>query len=203
MFKFVINVVVIISLGYSQAKGNYTDSLCKKRVLHHCNTSTFRNGDTIHHAQNTDEWIQACQLGVPAWSYAYNDTIIGNDIKKLYNFHAIHDPRGILPLGYSIPTKEVARKMVKDDTSLMRLAIIPFKSGSGEEDSIHGGIRNSNGMFNFQKEVITWWTSSLIDEDEVVIGDIYGLVYSLKFNDFSVLEVDKCSGMYVIGVNEE
>ena len=203
MYKFEAKIVIMILLGTFQVKGNQLDSRYQQRVLYHSNTSTFRNGDTIQHAQSKEEWIQACEQGVPAWCYVNNDEIISKEIGKLYNFFAIHDPRELLPVGYTIPTKEIARQLLQTDTALMELALFHFRRGSKEKDSIHGGIRNSNGMFSFQKEVIPWWTSSIVDEDEIVFGDVYGLVYSLKFNDFSILEFDKCSGMYVMGVKEE
>lgn len=203
MYKFEAKIVILILLGTFQVKGNHIDSRYQQRVLYHSNTSTFRNGDTIQHAKSKEEWIQACERGVPAWCYLDNDTIIGKEIGKLYNFFAIHDPRGILPVGYTIPTKEVARKLMQEDTALMRLALSHFRRGFIGNDSIYGGIRNSNGMFSFQKEVIPWWTSSIIDEDQIVFGDVYGLVYSVKFKDYSIIELDKCSGMYVMGVKEE
>lgn len=102
MYKFEAKIVIMILLGTFQVKGNHLDSRYQQRVLYHSNTSTFRNGDTIQHAQSKEEWIQACERGVPAWCYVDNDTIIGKEIGKLYNFFAIHDPRGILPVGYNL-----------------------------------------------------------------------------------------------------
>jgi hypothetical protein len=47
-----------------------------------------------------------------------------------------------------------------------------------------------------------WWTSSEEDEDEIVFGEVYGIAFMSYFSDFRILELDKCSGMYVIGIAE-
>jgi uncharacterized protein (TIGR02145 family) len=66
--------------------------------------STFRNGDPIPQAKTDEEWKKAEENGEPAWCYNDNDPSNGTKYGKLYNWHAVNDPRGLAPNGYHIPT---------------------------------------------------------------------------------------------------
>lgn len=72
------------------------------------NVSTFRNGDYILEAKTKEEWQQAFQNGTPAWCYYENNTYASEKYSygKLYNWHAVIDPRGLAPSGWRIPSKE-------------------------------------------------------------------------------------------------
>jgi uncharacterized protein (TIGR02145 family) len=63
------------------------------------NVSCFRNGDAIEQAQEYNDWIEACEKGIPAWCYYEENQNFG----KIYNLAAIMDPRGLAPEGYKIP----------------------------------------------------------------------------------------------------
>ena len=67
------------------------------------NTIYFRNGDEIFEAKNIEDWEISVLNKTPAWCYI--DFDFKNDKKygKLYNIYAINDPRGITPVGWSIP----------------------------------------------------------------------------------------------------
>ena len=69
--------------------------------------TTFRNGDPILEIKKDEEWESAGQKGIPAWCYYDNDSTNGPKYGKLYNWHAVNDPRGLAPDGWHIP-------MVKD-----------------------------------------------------------------------------------------
>ena len=66
--------------------------------------STFRNGDTIPEIQDVNEWAKAGEEGRPAWCYYDNDSTNGTIFGKLYNWYAVNDPRGLVPVGYYVPT---------------------------------------------------------------------------------------------------
>lgn len=69
--------------------------------------SEFRNGDSIFQAKTQEEWKQAFVEQKPAWCYYnFKDDIPYDFIPKLYNLHAISDPRGLAPEGFKIPSKE-------------------------------------------------------------------------------------------------
>lgn len=63
------------------------------------NVSQFRNGDLILQAQEFSDWLNACDKGIPAWCYYEENQNLG----KIYNVHAILDPRGLAPVGFNIP----------------------------------------------------------------------------------------------------
>jgi uncharacterized protein (TIGR02145 family) len=70
------------------------------------NVSNFRNGDPIPEAKTTEQWINACKNGKPAWCYFNNDPANASKFGKLYNWYAINDARGLAPKGWHIPNKE-------------------------------------------------------------------------------------------------
>lgn len=65
--------------------------------------TTFRNGEVIPQITDPVAWYTAT---TPAWCYYNNDPANGAIYGKLYNWHAVRDPRGLAPNGYHIPTKD-------------------------------------------------------------------------------------------------
>ena len=51
--------------------------------------------------QDANAWAN---LRTGAWCYYENNTANGSSYGKLYNWHAVNDPRGLAPKGYHIPT---------------------------------------------------------------------------------------------------
>jgi uncharacterized protein (TIGR02145 family) len=70
------------------------------------NVTTFRNGDPIPQIQSAEEWFKAAEEGRPAWCYYDDNPDNGARYGKLYNYHAVADPRGLAPEGWRIPTDE-------------------------------------------------------------------------------------------------
>lgn len=70
------------------------------------NVDKFRNGDPITEAKTETEWREAGENGKPAWCYYNNNPDNGDRYGKLYNWHAVNDPRGLAPEGWKIPTKD-------------------------------------------------------------------------------------------------
>jgi uncharacterized protein (TIGR02145 family) len=69
------------------------------------NVANYRNGDAITYAANATQWAAANAAGTGAYTYlkfASGDG--GATYGKLYNWHAVNDPRGLAPAGYHIPT---------------------------------------------------------------------------------------------------
>jgi uncharacterized protein (TIGR02145 family) len=69
------------------------------------NVSNFRNGDPIPEAKTPAEWADACKNDKPAFVYLNFDPKNGKKFGKLYNFHAVVDPRGLAPKGWHVPSK--------------------------------------------------------------------------------------------------
>ncbi len=92
--------------------------------------STFRNGDSIPHAKNSDQWKYASENKIPAWCYNDYDETNGKKYGKLYNYYAVSDRRGLAPKGFHIPSldewkiliealggEEIAGKILKSNAS--------------------------------------------------------------------------------------
>ncbi len=62
----------------------------------------FRNGDVIPHIKQKSDWAKASEIGMPAWCYYKNDSTLGEKEGKLYNWHAVNDPRGLAPQGWRV-----------------------------------------------------------------------------------------------------
>jgi uncharacterized protein (TIGR02145 family) len=67
------------------------------------NVSRFRNGDPIPEVSDFEEWRKAGENKTPAWCYYENATDSGKVLGKIYNWHAVNDPRGLAPDGFHVP----------------------------------------------------------------------------------------------------
>jgi uncharacterized protein (TIGR02145 family) len=65
------------------------------------NTSFYSNGDPIPNVTSNSQWMQ---LKTGAWRTFIDAPPAWNWLGKLYNYSAIHDPRGICPKGFHVPT---------------------------------------------------------------------------------------------------
>ena len=136
--------------------------------------SKYRNGDIIPEVQDSISWKT---LTTGAWCYyknkISNDSIYG----KLYNWHAINDPRGIAPTGYHIPSDAEWKVMSNylGDQSVVGIKMkatagwgpVGFPEGNGSNSSkfsgLPGGTRKGDGSYNYISYYGYWWTSSSID----------------------------------------
>lgn len=135
--------------------------------------STFRNGDLIPYAETDDEWVEAIINGEPACCYYENDPYFGKELEfsKLYNWHAVNDPRGLAPEGWKIPSDKdydrladylgsdsVAGKKMKSASDFW------VADGNGTNESgflaLKGGVRYHNGAFVDVYESGYWWCSA-------------------------------------------
>ncbi|MFH0735694.1 MAG: fibrobacter succinogenes major paralogous domain-containing protein, partial [bacterium] len=104
------------------------------------NVDKYRNGEIIPEAKTNAEWIKAGEEGNPAWCYYNNDPENGKKYGKLYNWHAVNDPRGLAPEGWHIPTEaefETLNITVGDDGDIL-------KDASGFS-ALFAGYRNYGG----------------------------------------------------------
>jgi uncharacterized protein (TIGR02145 family) len=95
--------MVIISCNDSYKEVKIGDQIWMSENL---NVDKFRNGDPIPEAKTDEEWEKAGRNGEPAWCIYDNDPANGEKYGKLYNGHAVNDPRGLAPEGWKIPTDE-------------------------------------------------------------------------------------------------
>src|ERR1035437_8575692 len=134
------------------------------------NVSHFRNGDIIPEAEGADEWKKAGNEGRPAWCYYGNDPVNGRTYKKLYNWYAVNDPRGLAPYGWHVPSnlewaalsdylggESVAGDKMKSTSGWTR-------NGNGTNVSgfagLPGGFGGGLGSFAYIGKYGSWWSSS-------------------------------------------
>jgi uncharacterized protein (TIGR02145 family) len=60
----------------------------------------YRNGDRIPQVKDAVKWNA---LTTGAWCWYNNNSATGAAYGKLYNWYAVHDPRGLAPTGWHIP----------------------------------------------------------------------------------------------------
>jgi uncharacterized protein (TIGR02145 family) len=135
------------------------------------NVCKYRNGDDIPQVQDATAWAA---LTTGAWCYYNNDTANGPVYGKLYNWYAVHDPRGLAPTGYHIPTdaewttlttflggESVAGNKMKATTLWTSYAGITNTNSSGFT-GLPGGYRPI-GSFNVLGTNGFWWSASEAD----------------------------------------
>jgi uncharacterized protein (TIGR02145 family) len=134
------------------------------------NVSTFRNGDSIPEAKTNQEWVIAGESGKPAWCYYNNDPKIGLKYGKLYNWHAVNDPRGLAPVDWSVANDADWTQLIYflggQGTAGRKMKSTSGWSGgnNGANESgfmgFPGGYRAENGTFLNIGTIGTWWSST-------------------------------------------
>jgi uncharacterized protein (TIGR02145 family) len=164
---------------------------------------TFRNGDPIPHVENGEQWEEAGENGTPAWCYYDNDPANGAVYGKLYNWHAVNDPRGLAPEGWHVPSDDEWTSLFYNYLGGVDVAGTKMKSSSGWDDDgkgtnesgfagLPGGFRSEDGSFYFVGETGNWWSSTEDDTSDAwfhSLGYDYGDVirsYGYKQSGFSV-----------------
>jgi uncharacterized protein (TIGR02145 family) len=110
-------------------------------MANNLNVDRFRNGDLIPEAKTDEEWILASLQEKPAWCYFQNNSNNAMKYGKLYNIHAINDPRGLAPSGWHIPTNKELEKLT---------VTIGERNDSGKKlKSKANWINNKNGTDEF------------------------------------------------------
>lgn len=138
--------------------------------------SKYRNGDQITHVTSIQEWEQANAKQEGAWCYYNFDTKNGELYGKLYNWHAVNDPRGLAPDGYHIPSDEEWTVLIDhlggiDSADLvMKSTTGWYENGNGNNSSgfsgLPGGFLSTSGAFYDITELGTWWSSTEFDKDD-------------------------------------
>jgi uncharacterized protein (TIGR02145 family) len=140
------------------------------------NVSTFRNGDSIPHAENDEQWKAAAENKKAIW--AYYDYDEGNEKKlgRLYNWWAVNDKRNIAPEGWHVASNAEWTKLI-DFLGGYKIAGKKLKSSKGW--SKNGNGTNEVGFFGIPSgtfhflgggqgilEYAQWWSSTKMNEDQ-------------------------------------
>lgn len=143
----------------------------------------FKNGDTIMRARTDAEWRKAWKDSLPAWCCYDNSDENGHAYGLLYNWYALHDPRGLAPEGWHTPR-------VKEWTELTEYlggyegAGIKMKTdtgwangGKGTNESgfngLAGGMRLESGGFIRQHYFGYWWSESSVHGEDYLCYTVY------------------------------
>ena len=160
----------------------------------------YKNGDVIPQVQDKQAWAK---LTTGAWCYYNNDASNGTKYSKLYNWYAVHDPRGLAPNGYHIPTDEEWKKLTdylgeeSEAGTKMKSTSGWNNNGNGTNSSgfsgLPGGYRGDDGTFNYIGNYGYWWSSTDYNTYNAWFrslnyfnGNVYRYVYFGKENGFSV-----------------
>ena len=143
--------------------------------------SNFRNGDPIPQVKTAEEWMKAGANKQPAWCYYENDSTTWSKCGKLYNWHAVNDPRGLAPIGWHIPSidewqiliskigNNAAYKMKNkvgwpDYFDPFDIAMNHPKQGNGNNiigfNTLYCGSRNGQNGFAGFNILMTWWSAT-------------------------------------------
>jgi len=150
-------------------------------MVENLNVSTYSNGDPIPNITNVKQWGRLTSGG---WCYYENDPKYAEIYGKLYNWHAVNDPRGLAPEGWHIPSDEEWRELemllgMSDveatDTGWRGEGIgsmlkehgpshwkAPNDKATNESGftALPGGYRDVNGLFYVGGYSSYWWSSA-------------------------------------------
>jgi len=102
----------------------------------------YRNGDVIPQAKNQSELYAYNTAGQGCWSYSEYNSVNGPTYGKLYNWHAVNDPRGLAPVGYHVPSN--AEIQILSNTVITGGAL--KETGTAHWLSPNTGATNSSGF---------------------------------------------------------
>lgn len=133
--------------------------------------SRYKNGDKIPQVKNPAQWAK---LTTGAWCWYNNDSATGAVYGKLYNWYAIHDPRGLAPEGWHIPGDaewDVVLKFLGNNENnaggRMKITGTAFwldpnvnATNSTGFGAPGGGYRDNLGQFAYLNFLGYWWSST-------------------------------------------
>ena len=135
--------------------------------------SSYRNGDQIRYAATNQDWLDAAAKGEGAWSYYKNDAASNGKYGRLYNWYAVHDPRGLAPSGWHVPTSQELNKLatalagipvgggkLRSTGSSLEISPNVAADNGNQFSALPGGMRGTGGDFIFMGDNAFFWSSS-------------------------------------------
>jgi len=142
--------------------------------------TTFRNGDTLFFAQTKEDWDRSNQQSIPAYCYYEGDPNKG----ILYNYLAIRDPRGIVPIGWKIPNENDFEKLIE------KKKLYNFSYSDVINYNISGYRTFDGSDFHSFNDVQYFWTSEEYKSKSfyaksfiIVLSDHSGRITENRFED--------------------
>jgi uncharacterized protein (TIGR02145 family) len=160
--------------------------------------SFFLNGDPIPEAIDEEEWKSSGNSGKPAWCNYMNNPSYGEKYGKLYNWHAVNDPRGLAPEGWHIPSQEefeVLKKAVQNNGNNLKASGEGSEGGKGTDSSgfkaLLGGRRYNSGFGDLGTHTNFWCTT------ESSINFAMNLLLYYRDKSTYITDDEKYHGFYV------
>lgn len=159
--------------------------------------SKFQNGDSIPEAKTDADWQKAARLKQPAWCYYNNSTAPSEkNYGKLYNWYAVHDKRGLAPVGWHIPVEAEWARLANALGGETTAGEVIKSNGFG---GFLAGFRDIDGAFRNDGLVCYWWGAT---ESSAASAWCYSITYfSSAFN--SDKSADKQKGLSVRCVKDQ
>ena len=107
------------------------------------NVSHYRNGDVIPQVTDPMQWRN---LTTGAWCYYNNDTANGPVYGKIYNWYAVHDARGLAPVGFHMASDAEWSTLVTCLGGLNLAGGAMKETGLTHWNSPNGNATNSSGF---------------------------------------------------------
>ncbi len=164
------------------------DTWANKNLL----SKTFRNGDTILHA-NTKELLDYCfQNEIPAWTYKLDSKGNISYDDMVYNWYAVNDSRGIAPAGWRIAKDNDFQKL-KDILGTYHVDFLKSNGRHIEKELLGSNYSGFNGT---RKGCSGPWWSSTDEEDDT------GNSWTLGTDKFEIKYLDRSSFFSVRCIKE-
>jgi len=124
---------------------------------------------------NSANWVNLTAVG--AWCYYENKTANGTVYGKLYNWYAVHDPRGLAPAGCHIPsdpewttlTASLGGDTLAGGAMKNTTGWPPPNTGATNSSGfsgLPGGRRNESGSFYDGSFIGFWWSFTKTSNNE-------------------------------------
>ncbi len=163
--------------------------------------SRFRNGDTIPHAVNFNEWEEITKKQRPG-SCVFADKLKNEkEFGRLYNWFTVDDERNIAPEGWHVPTyaewEELKKYLMenKSDGDDLKTTFGWKENSNGTDEygfsAFPAGCRDNNGYNKGLGEYVSWWSMAGFGGS--------GIIFMLKYDSKSLTELHarKTSGRYI------
>ncbi|MBL7940512.1 MAG: fibrobacter succinogenes major paralogous domain-containing protein [Flavobacteriales bacterium] len=128
----------------------------------------YANGDPITLVEDNDAWGD---LSTGAWCYFQNDPAQNYMDGKLYNFHAVSDPRKVCPVGWHVPSADEWDELATFLGAPLAMAVKMKSVGSWPQSTnvtnisgfsgVPSGLRAVTGTYFNSPGQVHMWSSSL------------------------------------------
>lgn len=162
-------------------------------MVENLQTTKYRNGDSIPYISDSMEWSQLSSGGQCIY---YNNQNFGYLYGRLYNWHAVNDPRNIAPEGWHVPTDAewtvletyAANHLGTSGSVAIALASTTNWTKFTEENGVGndlsknnglgftalpGGNRYANGKNDDIGDIGCWWSATDADASTAWSRGIY------------------------------